>query len=198
MASIVYMPAKKLAKLLLLAGSDKYVWVVGRDRLVLGSDPLRPTEIIELSDESLRPCNGSDATTPGIEISTLGESPAFGDETRIFRRRTAYWFDIRGTREACISLKHLLSEALRAIEQSCPGTLEKLSHIKPRSRRIVARERKDLFDREHLIEQYSERLMDAWWFGTNNSAEETKSWLERACDCAGLKWGRDFKTNLGA
>jgi hypothetical protein len=93
-------------------------------------------------------------------------------------------------------LRELLGEGLRSIEVSRPGTLEKLSHVKPGTKRIVARERRMLFDSEHLCDEYGDQLIDGWWYGTNNSSQETYRWLERACDCAGLKWGEDLRTNL--
>jgi len=68
--------------------------------------------------------------------------------------------------------------------------------IKSRTRRIVARDPSHLFDKQHLSEDHSERLIDGWWYGTNNSASQTRAWLQRACSCAGLKWGDDFKTSL--
>lgn len=112
------------------------------------------------------------------------------------RRSGNYWLELNGHRVEHSSLKDLLSEGLRALEQTRPGTLEKLTRIKPRSKRIVARDPKHLFDRSHLAKGCSEKLIDGWWFGTNNSADETNAWLERACSCSGFIWGEDFKTSL--
>jgi hypothetical protein len=74
----------------------------------------------------------------------------------------------------------LLAESLKAIELSRPGTLEKLSHIKPKSKRIVSHVKKALFDSKHLSEGYGAKLLNGWWYGTNNSAQETK-YADRAC-----------------
>jgi hypothetical protein len=38
--------------------------------------------------------------------------------------------------------------------------------------------------------------MDGWWFGTNNSRDETIAWLKRGCELAGLSWGEDFSVAL--
>jgi len=65
--------------------------------------------------------------------------------------------------------------------------------IKSRTRRIVARDPSHLFDKQHLSEDHSERLIDGWWYGTNNSASQTRAWLQRACSCAGLKWATTSK-----
>jgi hypothetical protein len=60
----------------------------------------------------------------------------------------------------------------------------------------VARDPKLLFDKEHLARDYSEKLRNGWFFGTNNSAHETNTWLQRACEIAGLAWDKDFKTSM--
>src|SRR5438876_11413595 len=98
-------------------------------------------------------------------------TPEAGD-SKTSRRSGDCWFEIKGRRIDCRSLKELLSGGLRALEEARPDTLEKLSHIKPRTRRIVARDPKQLFDREHLAELHSEPLIDGWSYGTNNSAAE--------------------------
>jgi len=203
MASISFISASKLVQLLNAGntGNDMYVRVLCTNRLALGADPLQPTHLIDLSKEKVGPCN------PG-ELAKIPDQPASAfpattqmptrnaSSSKITRRSGDYWFEIKERRIDCTSLKELLSEGLQTLEEERPGTLEKLSYIKPRSRRIVARDPKQLFDREHLVEQYSERLMDGWWYGTNNSALETNSWLKRGCSCSGLKWGPEFKTGL--
>ena len=72
--------------------------------------------------------------------------------------------------------------------------LDKLTQIRPRSKRIVSRDRKLLFVNEKMAEDFGEPLGNGWFFGTNNNRQETGAWLERACKCAGLVWGKDFKT----
>lgn len=53
-----------------------------------------------------------------------------------------------------------------------------------------------LFDKADLVEKYSEKLIDGWWYGTNNSKYETITWLRRATELAGLEWGTDISTSL--
>jgi hypothetical protein len=112
--------------------------------------------------------------------------------------RGDYWLAIRGKRIECESLKELLAEGLKAIERTKPGTFDNLSRIRGRSRRIVARDANQLFDKPHLVKEYAEPLINGWYYGTNNSARETNVWLQRAAECAGLAWGVDFTTNLGS
>jgi hypothetical protein len=189
MATVSFIPASKLVELVQSAnkGGNMYVRVLSESRLVLGNDPMAPTVSIDLSKETIGPCN---------ELKTPIEPQQPASIARVSRRSGEYWIEINGNRSEFGSLRELLGDGLRSIEASRPGTLEKLSHIKPGTKRIVARERKMLFDSEHLCDEYGDQLIDGWWYGTNNSSQETYRWLERACDCAGLKWGKDLRTNL--
>ncbi|MGH6922505.1 MAG: hypothetical protein ACRED5_01935 [Propylenella sp.] len=194
MASISFISATKLADLLLSAGNQErlYVRVLSSTQLALGADPLEPTSVIDLSRERVIPF------TPESGIPATAQVPPSDGQTklRVTRRSGQYWYEIDGARHECRSLRELLSGSLRAIELKRPGTLDKLAHIKPRSKRIVALEPSALFDEPHLADKYGERLVNGWWYGTNNSAPETVAWLQRACSCGGLTWNSDFKTSL--
>lgn len=191
MANFAQIKASKLASLLSESSrhGDFYVGISGDASLVLSSSPFEPKFQIDFSTEMIRPFS---VDIKG-SVKRLSSTPIFDKGVR---RSGNYWFEIQGERTECISLKELLNKALRELEARSSGTLEKLSQIKPRTRRIVARDPKALFDRQHLAKDHSQQLMGGWWVGTNNSADETKTWLKRACLCANLKWGREFKTSL--
>lgn len=195
----IVMSASKLTELLRSADEHKnmYVRVLSPSRLALGIDPDRPTLILDLSKEKIAPYNRSDpddtGTPPANELLPLVPNQSV---SKLGRRSGIYWFEVKGKRVNCRSLKELLSKALRALETAAPDTLEKLSNVKPRSRRIVARDPHHLFDKGHLTEKYAERLIPGWWYGTNNSANETEAWLKHACVFAGFKWESDFSTSL--
>ena len=88
----------------------------------------------------------------------------------------------------------MLKTGLLLLEASRPGMLEKLSREKSRVRRIVARDPKNLFENPKLFkDQHFEELAPGWWLGTNNSLQQVKVWLRRACECANLIWAEDFK-----
>jgi hypothetical protein len=198
--SYIAIAAGKLAELLSATDSQKdmYVRVLTENRLALGRDPLQPTHMIDLFQERVGPFNPAEiaATLEQPSASLPGGQPTQVPAVKAIRRTGNYWVEIKGRRTDCYSLKELLAAGLRVLEEDRPGTLEKLSHIKPRSRRIVAPDPKHLFDKPHLAKRYAEPLMDGWWYGTNNSALETNSWLERACSIAELRWGDDFKTSI--
>ncbi|MBY0509662.1 MAG: hypothetical protein K2P94_05870 [Rhodospirillaceae bacterium] len=190
------MSTTKLAELLTTSEPYKSMCIrILNNQLVLGADPFQPNYVIDFSDESIRPYS-SENLAQNVSLSAPPVREHYNIQTKGSRRSGKYWFEINNRREECGSLKELLAAGLRAIEHTRPGTLEKLSHIKPRSKRIVARDPKQLFEKDHLVKPYSEPLDGEWWYGTNNSDPETSSWLERACSLAELKWNVDFKTSL--
>jgi len=191
MAAIIR--ASKLVELLTQADASRTlnVKIIDGNLLGLGVDPSRPTYKIDLSNELLDRCANDDPA----EIEELKHTAISGDAT-VSRRSGIYWFELMGQRIDCHSLKTLLSKALITLESIRPGTLEKLSRIKPRTRRIVARDRHDLFEQGHLVKQFSAPLSEGWWYGTNNSALETKTWLKKACRCARISWDAEMKLSI--
>lgn len=182
----------KLAELADLAEKHghPYVQVLTNNLLALGTDPLNPTHVIDLTKETILPI--SDQVTRPDTMPPPARVPR-----RTSRRSGNYSIEVEGDAIECASLKEILSEGLKALERCHPGTLDKLSTIKPRSKRIVSRDRNQLFEKHELVHKYSEKLIGDWWFGTNNSMHETLTWLRRGADLAGLEWGKDITTSIG-
>ena len=196
MAQLAFIESRRLVDLISRAdpNGNMLITVLNDDELGLGADPLAPTSVISFSKESVRLTVTSETQpTAGTRASSI---PVNQDSLSRNRVTGTYLFEIGSRTVECVSLKDLLSKALREIERECPGTLDKLSTIQPRSKRIVARDPSLLFTSKELSEEYSEQLGHGWWFGTNNSAQETKSWLKRACNSAGLVWGKEFSTSI--
>ena len=197
MATVSFISAAKLVELVRRAdaGAGLFVRVLSSTRLALGKDPMKPTLAIDLSKENVAPYNPLGSKSH--EIAEPAGPPV--DAVRVprsSRRSGRYSFELLGKHAEFGSLHELLGGALRDIEAARPGSLEKLSHIKPRSKRIVAPDKKLLFAIPRSGEKYGQPLGNGWWYGTNNSSQETNAWLERACSCAGLKWQTDLKTNF--
>jgi len=185
MATVHFVKAATLVDLVTTADPKKtmFLRILSDTELGIGTDPFNPSAVIDLSKEAI---------VPFSEVAV--REPA---APRTARQTGEHWYELKGKRTDCRSLKELLALSLLSIEKAVPGTLEQLTKVKPRSRRIVARDPKDLFDKPHLVKEYSEKLgKDGWYYGTNNSGPETSSWLERACAHAGLTYGTDFKTSL--
>jgi hypothetical protein len=196
MASLSFISTAKLADLLRAADPEgkMQVRVLSSARLAIGVDPLKPTKVIDFAKETSGPLTNPEHLT--LASRNQIEQP----ETKVVkpsRKRGDYWFELKGERTKAYSLKQLLADSLLALERARPGTLEKLGRIKGRSKRIVAKNRNDLFASSHLVSEYSEILTDGWYFGTNNSAAETKKWLSDAAACAGGTVGNSFRTSLG-
>jgi hypothetical protein len=188
MATLSFITTGKLVRLLNEADPENtmYIKVLSQTRLGLGADPVTPSTIIDLAEEKLLPFHEQPAAV--IPFTPIGG--------RVSRRSGEYWFELNGRRTDSRSLRELLYSSLLAIEEAFPDTLKRLSHVKLRTRRIVARDPSQLFEKEHLSDEYAEQLGNGWYFGTNNSATETVNWLQRACSCADVEWGVQFKTNL--
>lgn len=185
---VMLMETKKLAELVNRAAlqGHKYTTVRSMSELSVGSDPFEPTHVIDFQTESIREVVGRAGHDEPLETQSAA--------IKVGRRTGRYSIVVKVAEIHCASLKELLANGLAKIEEVRPGTLEKLSHIKPRSKRIVARDPIHLFEQERLAARYSERLVDGWWYGTNNSEDETRTWLKRAAELAELSWGTDVKT----
>lgn len=177
MAVVSYISNAKLLSLLTAADPQKAlnVRVLSATRLSLETDTFQPVATIDLADEKVIPANGS------IKIA-----PVTGTTSR---RRGNYQLSAFGETATLYSLKDLLAAGLKALEKHRPGTLDKLTKIKTTTKRIVAHDPAHLFDSKGLSEKFAAPLAHGWWYGTNNSAQETEAWLKRACDCAAVQWG---------
>lgn len=169
------------------------VSIINGTQLGLGVHPFQPTHLIDLAEEKLIIIGNpsTDDTSPRDRPPPIAE-PA----QRLSRQTGRYLLGVRGETIVCISLKDMLSQGLQKLEEMKPGTLAKLEGVKPRTKRIVSRDPAKLFEDEVLKEKYAEKLTNGWWYGTNNSAAETQTWLRRGCELAGLIWGKDLSTSL--
>lgn len=181
MATFPFLEISTLSKLLKQADPNGQMKAfLSQNRLLLGTDPFNPSYEIDFSAEKVIAL-GAAVTNPTNESD-------FGSTLN-----AKYQITIKGKSAGLKSLKDVLKTGLVLLEKASPGTLEKLSNIKPYSKRIVAKDRNQLFESKHLVDAFSEKLQGEWWVGTNNSTQEVRAWLERATQCAGLTWNKDFK-----
>lgn len=179
MASISYIPTSKLIALISSADPMKNLnlRILNATNLSLETDEFLPIVIIDLAAEKVVPVNA----TPQVHVA----------KPTVTKQTGKYNLAAFGETYSANSLKELLAFGLCALEKQNPGTLNKLSNIKKSTKRIVARDPDHLFDTAGLSETFAVKLMDGWWYGTNNSKQETEDWLKRACDCAGVEWGSE-------
>jgi hypothetical protein len=196
MAQVAEIPTKVLIRLLREVDpiGSGVVQIVDRARLAVGAGSMAGISIIDLATESIESAKSARTFARNYPAKSKKR-----DEFAVSRLKAPagkYLLQVGDEVSEHSSLKELLAAGLSVLEMLSPGTLEKLSAIKPRSKRIVARNRNDLFESNALAAQYGERLNTVWWFGTNNSSQETNSWLRRGCEMASLKWGSEFNTSL--
>ena len=201
MAQVNFISASKLVALLNEAdrGGKMNVRVLTTNKLALGVDPLNPDSVIDLSKEVIRSIVKEHSLKPADSLKPLSNMPNHAQVIRTPKNSRAsgkYFIEVLDCRAECVSLKDILSNGLNLMEKSRPGTLEKLSKFTPRSKHIVSRDKYNLFQDAALVEKYSEKLNSEWWYGTNNSAPETKSWLERCAKISGLEWGKEVKLSF--
>jgi hypothetical protein len=129
MASLSYLSSRKLIELLMAADPPQTmnVRVLSSTRLALGVDPSRPTTVIDLAREKIEavapelvPSPQKIAPTPELPPVREPMSPAW----RSPRRSGDYWYEIKGRRVECRSLKEVLSGGLLALEHTTPVTLD--------------------------------------------------------------------------
>lgn len=162
------------------------LWIMSNNQIAIGSEAMKPERIYDLAAEELRPLGTTPSSAPAAQPASVNPALKSG----------RYRFQIEGKTIECASLRDLLKKGLQAIEESYPGMLEELTKVKPRTKRIVAKKKSDLFEDQALVEKYAEKLIDGWWYGTNNSTDETRQWLMRACEYTKLQFGTDFDTSI--
>jgi hypothetical protein len=167
---------------------EMVVRILGDDRLLVADGPFGPGRVIDIRSERV------DDTAPPRVVAHQDIVASLSEAAGV-RASGSFWVEVEGRRIGCKSIKNLLLTALETIEKARPGALEKLSRAKKRTKRIVARDKRDLFDAQHLSEQFSEEIAGGWWVGVNNSKAEVIAWLRLAAFHAGLEWGRDISTS---
>lgn len=87
------------------------------------------------------------------------------------------------------SATQTLIHGLPLIDERAPGTLERLSTEKRRSKRPVAKDRHELYDLPSQA-RYAHQMENGYWVATNNKGHEALGYVRRAIELAGLegKW----------
>ena len=129
--------------------------------------------------------------TYGLPVSVQpAQTPV---QPRATRRTGAFVFVLQGERFAAGSLKEAYIDCLRELSVRDPEFLDRLSHRRTRTRRLVARHGADLYLRSpQLAGKFAIPLVDGWWVDTNLSRIQCEQRLEIACDVAGLVFGEDL------
>ncbi len=102
-------------------------------------------------------------------------------------------FELDGKQQECGYLTRTLAEILKEFQRRNSGFMERYSaRTVGRTRRLVAENRDDLYDRPHL-RGYSIDLENGWWVGTNLSRASIRSNIQIACEVADVGFGTQLK-----
>ncbi len=99
-------------------------------------------------------------------------------------------FVLRGERVITWTAIGTLIALVKRLAREYPAFMERFaSKTRGRSRKLVARNRKDLYPPEssHLIDA-SEKLEKGWWLGKNRKQEEILKHIKTACEVAGVRF----------
>ncbi|MDD9909010.1 MAG: hypothetical protein OXR62_04885 [Ahrensia sp.] len=151
-------------------------------QFLIGANPAKPDMKIDFGRE--RVVSGSPKHTPNGSVSVIVAPP----ETDTGRTTGAHWIRLNGEQHNFKSQRQLLRHTVLYFAARDEAFLERLSLEKTPSRRLVARNKYDLFKNKKLTDKHSEPLTNGWWLNTNNSGDQCKSWIRVIARISGHSW----------
>ena len=101
-------------------------------------------------------------------------------------------FVIRGEKVETRSARETLAALIVKFDREDSTFMERFYVASTtRSRRLVSRNRSNLYDKTHLAE-HAMKLENGWWLGTNLSRNQIRSHIKTACTVAGIEFGKDL------
>ncbi|MDE2786872.1 MAG: hypothetical protein OXL37_09445 [Chloroflexota bacterium] len=99
-------------------------------------------------------------------------------------------FVLDGTQVDTRNGKQTLTALLKEFNRRDTGFMDRFSQRTiGRNRRLVARNRDDLYDKAHLRNDHSLDLENGWWLGTNLSTSYIRNHIETACQVMDIQFG---------
>ncbi len=153
-------------------------------------------EDIEAFLKGLRP--GSAPTTPHRRASqsatTLpfqsSKSASIPSQSAVGKKSKLVGFSLDKESFNTSSAKETLAEILKKLQDRDPGFMDRLAkETVGRKRRLVARDRNDLYDDPKFVKQSSLDLQNGWWLGHHLSTAQVQRYIKTACEVAGVKYG---------
>ena len=103
-------------------------------------------------------------------------------------------FEIGDKKVEAGSARGTLSALLIHFDREDPAFMENFFVASTtRSRRLVARDRSNLYDKSHLADEHAVQLENGWWLGTNLSQQQIRTHIRTACSVARIEFGRELK-----
>ena len=169
----------------LLAGPDEMLRDLLTEKVEMDSGikpDLKDVEsFLRNKTSSLSPLPEPDRPEPAVGFPGNGRQAQSGGKIR--------GFVLRGQRVECPNAIITLTHVIQRLDSGSPRFMEGLAEAtKGKTRRLVARNRSDLFDQSHL-EKHSVDLGNGWWMGTNLSSDAIRRRILTACRVAGIRFG---------
>ena len=141
-----------------------------------------------LAHTSSQPKSGPGPSVPSPDPGTLSSGPSPLVRTRIVG------FVLGEEHVEAGTAIGTLAELLIRFEREDPEFMERFA-VKTisRSRNLVARNRADLYEKNHLVDKHSKELGNGWWLGTNLSKAQVREHIKTACGIEGVGFGSQLK-----
>ncbi len=112
------------------------------------------------------------------------------------RPRGKYQYDFLGEEGAAETLGELLVDVLQCFADLDENFLEKYSEGRGRTRRFVARNPLAIYPGREDLSNYTAKVCQGWWVGTNYSRVDVRRLLRAACQVTGLVWDVDLRVEI--
>ena len=133
-------------------------------------------------------------TSTSTVTTTVSPSPPLPQSTPQSTGTRIVGFLLGEERVESGTARGTLADLLTRLDQNDPGFMERYyERTVGRTRRLVARNRAELYDMSHLADKHSMQLENGWWLGTNLSQSSVRKHIETACRVAGLEYNIHLK-----
>ena len=87
-----------------------------------------------------------------------------------------------------------LAAIIKRLHRMDPTFLPKFaSQTASKRRKLVARNRDELYPFSPQLIDHSQELVDGWWLGTNLSSDQIRGRILKACEMSGVEYGRQLR-----
>ena len=131
---------------------------------------------------------------PASASTTSGETEKSGVAPAAGRKSTIIGFILDGKRYDTRTGKRTLSEILKEFDRRASAFMENFAaQTATPKKRLVARNREDLYiGSPHLIDS-SMPLENGWWLATINNTTQIRQHIQTACEVAGVKFDSQLR-----
>jgi hypothetical protein len=128
---------------------------------------------------------------PGSPKTADEIAPVPRDEPSAITNSAMHSVTLFGNTTSLSTKQDVLTAVLCALSQRDQKFLERFAGERGRTRRFVSRSREALYPGSPHLASYARQLAGGWWMATNFSERDIERAVTRACEVAGVSYGRD-------